>query len=60
MKFKFASLLALIILTINVAQAEEIGLRSQFLNNKSIICGINIRNFNAKDTNKNGNDHADT
>ena len=30
------------------------GLRTMFLNNKAIICGINIRNFNAKDTNKNG------
>ena len=25
-----------------------------FLNNKAIICGINIRNFNAKDSNNNG------
>ena len=25
-----------------------------FLNNNAIICGINIRNFNSKDTNKNG------
>ncbi len=33
--------------------AEE-GLRTLFLNNKAIICGINIRNFNAKDTNSNG------
>lgn len=32
----------------------EDGLRTMFLNNKSIICGINIRNFNAKDLNKNG------
>ena len=32
--------------------AEE-GLRTMFLNNKAIICGINIRNFNAKDTNGN-------
>ncbi len=32
----------------------EDGLRTIFLNNKAIICGINIRNFNAKDTNKNG------
>ena len=30
------------------------GLRSLFLSNKAVICGINIRNFNAKDTNKNG------
>lgn len=32
----------------------EDGLRTMFLNNKAVICGINIRNFNAKDTNKNG------
>jgi len=32
----------------------ETGLRTMFLNNKAIICGINLRNFNAKDTNKNG------
>lgn len=30
------------------------GLRTMFLNNKTVICGINIRNFNAKDTNANG------
>ena len=30
------------------------GLRSMFLNNKAIICGVNIRNFNAKDSNGNG------
>ena len=35
------------------AFAEE-GLRTIFLNNKAVICGINIRNFNANDTNKNG------
>lgn len=33
--------------------AEE-GLRTMFLNNKAVICGINIRNFNSKDTNQNG------
>ncbi len=32
----------------------EDGLRTMFLNNKAVICGINIRNFNAKDTNGNG------
>lgn len=30
------------------------GLRTMFLNNKTVICGINLRNFNAKDVNKNG------
>lgn len=34
--------------------AEVDGLRTMFLNNKTVICGINIRNFNAKDTNGNG------
>ncbi len=29
----------------------ETGLRTMFLNNKAVICGINLRNFNAKDTN---------
>lgn len=32
----------------------ENNLRTLFLNNKTIICGINIRNFNAIDTNNNG------
>ena len=32
----------------------EDGLRTMFLNNKAVICGINIRNFNAKDKNGNG------
>ena len=30
------------------------GLRTMFLKNKAIICGVNIRNFNAKDDNSNG------
>lgn len=30
------------------------GLRSLFLNNKAVICGINIRNFNSSDLNGNG------
>ena len=36
----------------NVALADD-GLRTQFLNNKSVIMGVNIRNFNAKDLNNN-------
>lgn len=32
----------------------EDGLRTMFLQNKTVICGINIRNFNAKDTNGDG------
>ena len=51
MKNKFLTLL-IFCLTISVAQATEaIGLRTLFLNNKANICGINIRNFNAQDTN---------
>ena len=34
------------------AYAED-GLRTMFLKNEAVICGINIRNFNAKDTNGN-------
>ena len=30
------------------------GLRTMFLNNKAVICAINLRTFNAKDTNGNG------
>ena len=34
----------------------EIGndMRTMFINNQAIICGINLRTFNAKDTNDNG------
>ena len=48
----FLTLLAFILLI--QPSFAEIGLRSLFLNNKAIICGINIRSFNAKDINKNG------
>ena len=30
------------------------GVRTQFLNNKAVICAVNLRTFNAKDTNGNG------
>lgn len=53
MKLKLISLLALISLTLPVL-ANETGLRTMFLNNKAVICAVNIRNFNAKDINKNG------
>lgn len=46
------SLLSFFILS-SAAFAED-GLRTMFLNNKAVICGINIRNFNAKDTNGDG------
>ena len=41
------------VLSVTTAFAEE-GLRTLFLDNKAVICGINIRNFNAKDLNNNG------
>ena len=41
-----------LVLSVSVCFADE-GLRTMFLNNEAIICGINIRNFNAKDTNGN-------
>lgn len=47
-----AASFAFIVLT--SAAFAETGLRSMFLNNQTVICGINIRNFNAKDTNENG------
>lgn len=52
MKFKF--ILVLISCLCSLSVIAEDGLRTQFLNNKSVICGVNIRNFNAKDTNNNG------
>ncbi|MBE7711912.1 MAG: hypothetical protein E7Z92_07230 [Cyanobacteria bacterium SIG31] len=50
---KIVSLLIILTFTLPTF-ANEMGLRTQFLNNKTVICGINIRNFNSKDTNKNG------
>ena len=44
----------IISLFLNSSVYAEDGLRTMFLNNKTVICGINIRNFNAKDTNGNG------
>ena len=53
MKLKlFITSLILIFLTSHVFAQD--GLRTMFLNNKCVICGINIRNFNSKDTNGNG------
>lgn len=49
---RFIWLLIVCFLCSSSVHAEE-GLRTMFLNNKAIICGINIRNFNAKDINKN-------
>ena len=52
MKLKLLSFLLAFILLTTTAQAQR-GLKSLFLNNETVICGINIRNFNAKDTNQN-------
>lgn len=52
MKLKFTLFFCIFFILVSSVSAQE-GLRSQFLNNKSIICAINIRNFNAKDTNNN-------
>jgi glycosidase len=41
------------IFTLQITLAED-GLRTLFLNNKANICGINIRNFNAQDTDGSG------
>ena len=53
MKFKPLAIFLSILFLTSPALAQE-GLRTMFLNNHCVICGINIRNFNAKDTNKNG------
>ena len=45
--------IALIVLSMFAMPANAVGLRTMFLNNQAVICGINIRNFNAKDTNGN-------
>lgn len=47
------SLILTMLLNIPAFSADD-GLRTLFLNNKSIICGINIRNFNSNDTNGDG------
>ncbi len=51
---KFFLLLALSTLLPLSVQADNKDLRSMFINGKSSICAINIRNFNAKDSNRNG------
>lgn len=50
-------LLLLIMCLVSSPVFAEDGLRTLFLNNKAVICGINIRNFNAQD--KNGNQIID-
>ncbi len=53
MNKKILSLLLSFFILSSAAFAED-GLRTMFLNNRTVICGINIRNFNAKDTNGDG------
>lgn len=48
---KILTILLFLLITNGVSAEQD--LRSMFLNNKSIICAINIRTFNAKDSNKN-------
>ena len=53
MNYKLVSLLISLLLISPPAFAYE-SLRTDFLNNDCIICGINVRTFNSKDVNKNG------
>ena len=54
MNKKLSLILALFLITNNFACADyKNDLRTLFLNNKSNICGINLRTFNAKDKNDN-------
>ena len=52
---KICLLLCILLLTSQTTNAGNYrnDLRTLFLNNQANICGINIRNFNSKDTNKN-------
>ncbi len=45
---------AFLLLLINSSVYADDGLRTMFLNNDAIICGINLRNFNSDDKNGNG------
>ena len=47
-------LISLIMLVCPLSVKADTGLRTLFLNNNAVICGINIRNFNSEDTNGNG------
>jgi len=53
MRLKVLLIITVLFFFVATAQAET-SLRTLFLSNKAIICGINIRNFNAKDLNENG------
>lgn len=52
-KTKLLIIFAAFLLNTLCVQADT-DLRTLFLNNNAVICGINIRNFNSKDTNGNG------
>lgn len=54
MNKRIAFVLSLVLMSSNVSYADNSNnLRTLFLNNQARICGINIRNFNAEDSNKN-------
>ena len=53
MRGKFLLIIAALILG-SVSVHAEAGLRTLFLENNAVICGINIRTFNAQDNNGNG------
>ena len=50
---KIFVLFIVLLLSAIFVEAED-GLRTIFLNNRAIICGINIRNFNSQDSDGNG------
>ena len=53
-KLKIISLLLVLFLSQSVTSAQRANLRTQFLNNEAIIYTINIRNFGATDSDKDG------
>ena len=54
MRIRLLFLLILTFSIITLPSYSDDGLRTMFLNNQAVICGINIRNFNSKDRNDNG------
>jgi len=48
------SLIAMCLFLSSVSVFADTGLRTLFLNNNAVICGINIRNFNSNDINGDG------
>jgi glycosidase len=52
---KQSIILSLLLLSFTIIPSwANDGLRTMFLNNKAVICGINIRNFNSNDVDENG------